>query len=591
MKPNALIGASLGIGLSTLSCSSILGDFSAGSGPTDSGSASSTSPMIDATSGTDGSPATDSGASDSGQSGVVVVSATGVTTYVGQTATVAASGSTTPSGGALSFTWTFASTPTRSALTDSALSGAMTSKVSFVPDAPGTYSLTVNAVAGSATGMTTVTVHAVAPPVFYMFGSLVDGDAATFTSAYYVSGSDGTQAHAVTCPVTGPTVSQGFFSAAPQISQFFPPDDFTDFWEAPAGQASRFAAAVYNADPSGNPILFSGLEDASCASPPTLIAYDGGSAQPRFTPDGSRLVFLGVADTNIVTVNSDGTDLRIVSNYAAGVPEAGLADDTDPSGLNFPPRPQWVGTSVAWVRQYSASSDPPAWEIVKADDVVGATPQRYMACPGGTPREFQFLSDGTVIVAYRPTANTGPENLYRLAPDGSQNCTIVVQYTDLGNSQLSQATDFAVSPDQTQIAYVQFDGVSDDAGYPSQGLPGGYPYLIQVDGGASTRLSNDFLMYGPRWIGDGTRLVATRYDGLTDGGGLVQAATSIIVRAPMAGPTPSPVVSADGYTSFASAGSNGGCRAAPWAPSSDGALFGAVGAAALVRVLRRRRSA
>lgn len=534
----------------------------------------------------------DSVVPDSGVDAAMVtvsVSGTAGTLYVGQTATLNATASTTPDGGTITYHWTLDSAPVLSLITSSSLTGSNTATASFVADVAGDYSFTLTATSGGATAMTTVTAHAIAPTILYMFGSLIDAgpDASpTFTSAYYTSGSDGRQAHAVTCPVTGPTTaSGGFLSVAPQIEQYFPPDDFTDFWEAPPGQASRFAVSVINADQSGNAVLFSGLEDASCASPPAEIAYDAGCEQPRFNADGSRLVFFGANDTNIVTVNPDGSDLRVVSNYSTGL-DASPAYDTDNSGITAPPRPQWVGDRVAWVRQYSST---PAWEIVEADDVDGAMPQRYMACAGGTPREFQFLADGSVIVAYRTTASSGPENLYRLTPDSSQNCTIVQQYTDLGISALSQASDFAVSPDQTRIAYVQFDGVTDDSGYPGQGLPGGYGYVVNVDGGTPVRLSDDFLMFGPRWIGDGTRLVATRYDGLTDGGGIVSAATSIVIRSPNPGPGV-PLVSGDGYTTFAVSGSNGGCSASPEPLAPAGALLGLAGAVFGFMFRRGRKS-
>lgn len=573
MKPSA--PAYVAICMCTTACSSILGDFATGPGPADSGSSNPSSRDASMTSVPDGASVVDSG--NDSATNAVTVSAAGLTEYVGQTATLTATSSTTPDGGTVTYSWALAGAPPLSTIASSSLSGADTATVSFVPDVAGDYSLALTATSGGASATTTLTVRAIAPTVLYMLGSLVEeGPDASFTSAYYASASDGTLAHAVTCPVTGSTAAPGgLFSVAPQIDQFFPSDDFTDFWEAPAGQASRFAVSVYNVDPTGNPMLFSGLEDASCASPPTEIRYDGGSVQPRFTADGSRLAFIGLADLNVVTVNPDGTDMRVVCAYSAGLVDSGLTYDTDPLDVQVPPRPQWVGSRIAWVRQYTPDSDP-AWEIVEADDVAGATPQRYMACPGGTPREFQFLADGTVIVAYRTTASTGPENLYRLTPDSSENCTIVDQYTDLGNSTASQATDFAVSPDETRIAYVQYDGVTDDAGYAS-GLPGGYGYVVDVDGGTPVRLSNDFLMYGPRWIGDGTRLVAARYDGLTDGG-IVPVATSIIVRAPSPGPAV-PLLSADGYTTFASTGSNGGCNTAPGAVSPLAALVGLIGAA------------
>ncbi len=101
------------------------------------------------------------------------------------------------------------------------------------------------------------------------------------------------------------------------------------------------------------------------------------------------------------------------------------------------------------------------------------------------------------------------------------------------------------------------------------------------------RLSSDYLMYGPRWIGAGSRLVGARYDSYTDAG-LVEVATSVIVRAPTPGPTPAPLVQADGYHNFVSAGANGGCGVARGTPPATGWPLGVL-AAALACVLRRRR--
>ncbi len=523
----------------------------------------------------------------------VDVTAANATVFIEQTAALHATATTTPDGANVAYLWTLVSVPAGSAVVAASLSGARTASVSFVPDVAGAYVLTVSATSGSVSGTTAATATAVAPTVFYMRGDLVTPT--SFSAAYYASGSDGTAVHAVTCAVTESTQSSGFLSPVPQTYQYWVPDDHTDYWEAPAGQASLFAVIVYDGDPSGDLVLFVGSATGSCTTPPTSIVYPGGSAQPRFSADGTRLAFIGATDLSIVTVNPDGTDQRVVANYSTGAVDSGTYDPS-PAGFALPPRPQWAGKVVAWVRQYSAPGAAPAWEIVKATDVAGATPVRYMACPGATPREFQFLSDGSVIVAYRTTldastATSGPENLYRLTPDGSKNCTIVNQYTDLANSGISQASDFAVSPDGTKIAFVEVDvdasAATTDSGYASAALPGGYPYVVGVGGGTPTKLSNDFLMFGPRWIGGGSRLVATRYDGYTDAG-FVELATSVIVRAPTAGPSPTPLVKADGYNTFAVTGSNGGCSMATGAVPPAMAFLVLLAAAALARFVRRR---
>jgi hypothetical protein len=616
MKRTALLAAALS--LLSFACTGLLGDFTntEGGTPDASGSSSSGSDAsmgsssggssgsssssgggpTDASSDrvSDGSPSdvSDAAISDAGSSPTVTVTAGDQTTYVFETVTLTGV-ATVSNGSPATFTWTVTSAPAGSSITTAQLTGGGTATPSFAADVAGDYVLGVTVLASGVRGSTSATVHAFAPTVFYMRGDLYDAGvdaAAMFTSAYYASGSDGTQIHPVTCPVTGGTQS-GFLSPAPQMLQFWGPGDLADFWEAPPGQSSQFAVAIYNADPTDSPMLFVGSADASCASPPKSIYYDGGSFQPRFSADGSRIAFVAQADFSIVTVNPDGSDLRVVSAYAAGLADSGLAFDFDTPELNFPPRPQWHGSAVAWVRQTTASDQPPAWEIVTANDVPGAMPQRYIACPGGTPREFAFLADGTVIVAYRATVGTststsGPENLYRLAASATLDCTIVNQYTDLGNSGLSQATDFAVSPDGTQVAFVQVDGVTDDAAVTNEGFGGGYPYVVSVDGGTPVRLSSEFLLFGPRWIASGSRLASVRVDSFTDGG-LVPFGTSIVVRPPTAGPSPAPLVQTDGYSAFASTGQNGGCNAAA-GTAPPGAAFLFVIAAAAARLFRRK---
>ncbi len=213
----------------------------------------------------DGSPVTGQDGGQDAGSLTVTVTATAQPAYVGQTATIMATGAASD-GGAVTYGWVVTSAPTGSVAT---LAGTSTASPTFVPDVAGDYVLTVTAAAGTVRNQATVSLSAYAPTVFYMRGDLLDAgaDASLFTSAYYASGSDGKSVHPVTCPVIKPTTSSGFFSPVPQTNQFFGPGDLNDFYEPAAGQLARFAVAVYGADPSGNPVLFVGNADASCAIP------------------------------------------------------------------------------------------------------------------------------------------------------------------------------------------------------------------------------------------------------------------------------------------------------------------------------------
>src|SRR4029077_19986709 len=118
---------------------------------------------------------------------------------------------------------------------------------------------------------------------------------------------------------------------------------------------------------------------------------------------------------------------------------------------------EWTADGLAWA-QPTASG----WEVVTAPDSPDAgEPTTYMTCKGVTPRQIAMLDDGTVIASYRPTAQSS-ENLYQLKPNAQQICTREQQYTNLSSADGATATDFAVSPDGTQIAFLQIDPGAQD---------------------------------------------------------------------------------------------------------------------------------
>jgi len=289
-----------------------------------------------------------------------------------------------------------------------------------------------------------------------------------------------------------------------------------------------------------------------------------------------------------------------VAAYPIKFGQAGL----DPSGASAlagyvaePPRVEWIavhpdgGTAyeLAW-----AGPKATGWAITTAPDQTNAPQGTYMTCAGVVPRQFAILADGSVIASYRATAS-GPEDLVHLTVSGGQ-CTPSTNYTSLPATSGAVATDFAVSPDGTQIAFLEINPTTQDAGPWAQGssqLPGGYVFVVPVVGGTPKPVSTVPAMFGPRWIGGGAWLVFTRLDGVTDGGAVGSGGTvaSSVVIVPAAGGTISSVVAkGDGVSSFVSTSGSGACSAAS-VGLGGGAASAAAGLVSLVAVasLRRRR--
>jgi hypothetical protein len=572
---------------SAIGCSSILGDFSVGTGAApdsggmpDGASADASVDAIDA-------PAAPCSAA-----------ARAPDVYVAQVATADGSPST---GADLTFSWSVRSAPSGSSVTTASLQGATSSAATFVADVAGEYDL-VLAVSSPTCAGSTASVSLVAryPQVIFAEGQFQSGMSA---ADYAVADIDGGNAHALMCADTAVTSTpDGLASFAAYAGRAY------DFWEAPSGKPSRFAAfTLDDSDGAYFTHLWTGTSADNCNSPPSDLGTAGFGPgpplglEPHFRADGERFV---VYDNqwNIVTYPSDGgAEGTVVASYSAG------QSSTQPFDASFdpvayarpaePPRVEWTATGLAWARASAAG-----WEIVTAPDTpedAGFVPTLYMRCAGVPPRQIAMLNDGTVIAAFRQTPGSG-EDIYLLKPNISQDCVVEQRYTSSPDAGTSAATDFAVSPDGKWLAFVALDPTTQDAApwaIPMGGLyPGGYVYVVSIgvpaDGGTPQpqQVSSEPAMYGPRWIGGGTRLVFTRLDDPGTGGA---PATSVVVVSPDGGGE-QVIASGDGKSTFVSTSGSGGCSVgdvrAPDAEWMRGAVAsGILAIVAAARVARRRR--
>jgi hypothetical protein len=582
----------------TTACTTLLGDFTIGAVETVS----------------DGG-LRDGGGGDA-QTGTITPVASNVSVYLGQVAKLDGSKSTTTTSGAITYVWTMLSVPSGSQDMDS-LEGATSASAHFTPDVLGTYKLSLKVSALNAPPQTkVVTVTAILPSVFYAQGTVAGDGGGTegYSVAEFDGGFEGGSAHSVLCSgVVTTTVPNEIAAYGAMGGRAY------DFWEAPAGQPSKFAGfhLDYSASSSARYTahLYAGTSASACDPGAAGNALNLGTtnfgnrpfgSNPHFSPDGSRFVVYDNA-WNIITYSSDGTGTtNTVWQYPVPYNSAMRgAADLDPSGaqsneLYFqePPRVEWVPGSSAGLA-WAIPTDS-GWAIVTApDNSNGSKPNTLMTCAGVVPREIAILSDQSVIASYRQTVTSG-ENLVHLTSSNGE-CVPAAgsPYTSVGNVSGAVATDFAVSPDETQIAFLQLDPTSGmdasawmtGSGDASAQLPGGYVYTVPVKGGTPFQVSTTPALYGPRWIGGGTSLVFTGLVGTMDAGtGTFGLATSVVVVQPD-GTAETVVAQGNGVTTFVSTSGSGACSTAPGdrgAPAA-GALLSLAAIAELVRRRSRRR--
>jgi hypothetical protein len=422
--------------------------------------------------------------------------------------------------------------PTGSAVTTASLQNANTAKPSVQPDVLGDYVLTLTVTSGTAKATKTVTVHAVNAHVFY---STTKADDISPYFEYDVVQMDGTGPHAVSCrqrilALPGSlndggvaNYSDGGASGSGLGSQFLGVTAFTadysmDNWEGPPGTPARgaFSQVDFTTDAGAQlaavSYLVAATSDTTCQNPPALVhAVTGSSpgvAQPRISPDGTRIAYLeqrSTSEVHFATVGFDGTDYHDFGNMCG---DAG--GSCSPSNYTLQPdRPQWIDTThVAWLVDTTQTAGSGTFTIYSAPDTNNAPWSVYMTCAGKyTPRGFAVLKDGSILANYQAVGSL-VEDLVVFGKDSSSKCVVKRNLTNLKNAY-SYARDFSVSPDGTMVAYVQLATTPNELDSGVGGRFGGMVYLVPVDGSAAPAPAIGEALqayFGPRWIAGGTRL-------------------------------------------------------------------------------------
>lgn len=473
------------------------------------GSAPNASPT-DASVAADGSLDEAGGLGDAeGQSLVLVTR--DLTTYVAQQTPLHASVQTNVA--SPSIAWTIDSVPAGSSLSLGPLARASGGEFFFTADAAGTYALRVTASAGGTARTNNVSITAVEAPVF--FGSYreqrITGDGGLIRGEGDLRsvGTHGAAPVTLSCPVPSFLfVVSGAGVVAGRGA---------DWIEAPAGTASRVAVTFTDTnDAGGTDQILATTTSASHCDAGGLLPLDRLSdssllnlfiSQPRLSPDANRVAYYfrrqpSNAPTLLRTVAVDGGEApRNIAPAAAVIDGGPDAAGAGPQQLTV--RPKWLDpTHVGWVQAIGG-----AWRIAVAEDRDGSPLSVHMTCPGRAPKEFDFLSDGAVIASMPADVDVDRE-LVIFDRDSTGACVERRRWgknpsfdsVNVVSNPIRAAVphDFALSPDRSQVAYLQ------DVGTP----PTGAVYVADVTGSRPPRQVSTTLpgVNGPRWIAGGALL-------------------------------------------------------------------------------------
>ena len=538
---------------------------------------------------------------DSAVPTVISIMSGDLNVYLGQIAQLDASGTTAAPTTALAYKWTVDSAPAGSAIVTTSLFNASSAKPTFTPDLVGDYKVKVTVTGAEATAAKVVTVKAYEAQTVFLYSAGTGGATSGIRAAATVTDAG---VRDLSCHV----------SDAGSYDNNLPSEGSmgADTWEGPPGTDSKaaYVHAIKQADAGSSYQLMVVASSATCATAPAILedmaATDGLLMHPRISPNGQRVAYLrkpsggGPVGDQVITVGADGTARRSVGAFAARA-DGGPAPDASVPLVQTPPQalsPRWMSdTKVGWLQFPTGTS----WNIVVSDDVDNATASIYMRCAavtsGDRPNQFAFLADGSVLVAQRVAyddagTKLGARDLLIFKPNATtQQCELVRNLTNHesdGGATFSSASNFSVSPDGTQVAYVDFDRTADaGAGFNAFSIwtaaISGLTPPAQLPGAPSRGAQRDV---GPRWLAGGALLAWPQDQRSVDAGATTDQA---IVVSPAGGGGTHVVANTTGANKKVFAIGNGSACTIAAAGGSGLAGFGALGA--LVALVARRRRA
>lgn len=246
---------------------------------------------------------------------------------------------------------------------------------------------------------------------------------------------------------------------------------------------------------AGNLEIFAVRTDGS--SPRRLTASPGYDAEPRWSPDGQRIVFTSDRDATAdqrARRDAGAFELYVMNADGSGVRRLTTNDYFDASPAWSPDGRRIAFVATPGVRADSSPAEWAAQRQIFVMDLDGSGVRRLTTSPGGN--NFPAWSpDGRRIAFSSGRDQVGGAQVYVMNADGSGQ-------TRLTHSAVEE-TYPAWSPDGRRIAFISkaLDSLSD-------------VHVVDADGSNSRNLTRSAGFDGfPAWSPDGRQIVYAKHEG------------------------------------------------------------------------------